>query len=319
MKTPLVTVAIPTFNSSNYIEKALESILCQSYQNIEIYLIDNCSTDDTLKIASQLKQRYIDTTFYIIQNETNIGAEANFNKCLEIGNGKYIAIYHSDDIYHHNIVAKSVEFLENNNSIAVATASTLINETDEIIKYQKLPLRINKKSDFNFKTLFRLILNQGNFIVCPSVMMKKEIISATCKFNFKKFKTSSDLGLWLNISQNGNFGFINEQLIQYRIHAKQGSYLTKRIFTLPDIIKVLKFYKQFDISQDTDVLYKKFLLKYSTKLGYTLFKHKKNVLAKKVVNYNLQQICNISLLSLNFKTLRYFLKNLYLLSKISKS
>ena len=85
---PLVTVFISCYNRQNFIRESLESVLKQSYKNIEILIIDDCSTDDTLKILAE----YQDDRIIILKNSTNMGIPYTRNKGLQNATGKYFAI-----------------------------------------------------------------------------------------------------------------------------------------------------------------------------------------------------------------------------------
>ena len=75
------------------------------------------------------------------------------------------------------------------------------------------PKGFDFEKSYSHDQLFKSVLKYGNFIVCPSVMMKRDIVEKTNKFNFDMFKTSSDLGLWLNLTEYGNFAFLESNLI----------------------------------------------------------------------------------------------------------
>lgn len=100
-----VSICIPTYNSVKFLHLMLDSIVEQTYKNIEVIISDNASTDNTVAFAQEYCDKY-KWNFY--QNEVNIGAGANFNKLIELTTGDYIAIYHADDVYHPTIVEESI-------------------------------------------------------------------------------------------------------------------------------------------------------------------------------------------------------------------
>ena len=85
---PKVSVCIPAFNAEGYIRSAIDSVILQTYQDFEILIVDNCSTDHTEAIVAELMLLSEKIIFY--KNEQNIGMAENFNKCLEYARGKYI-------------------------------------------------------------------------------------------------------------------------------------------------------------------------------------------------------------------------------------
>ena len=95
MTSPLVSVLIPVYNRASLISAAIESSLAQTYQNIEIIIVDNCSTDGTYEVV----QRYArcDARVKCWRNDENVGAIRNWIKCLDYSHGEYIKILFSDD------------------------------------------------------------------------------------------------------------------------------------------------------------------------------------------------------------------------------
>ena len=86
--TTRVSICIPTYNSATTIGETLNSILSQTYQDLEILVVDNASEDNTVKVA----QEFVDPRIRIYENETNLGGEGNFNRCIALAKGEYIAI-----------------------------------------------------------------------------------------------------------------------------------------------------------------------------------------------------------------------------------
>ncbi|MEI8672067.1 glycosyltransferase family 2 protein [Vibrio sp. SA48] len=114
---PLVTICIPTYNAASYIKETLSSIRKQTYSNIEIIIGDNASNDNT----EQIVRAYIDAhklgiSYY--KNDENLGYSGNCNKLINMANGEFVAIYHSDDVYNPNIVKEQVELLVGNEDLA---------------------------------------------------------------------------------------------------------------------------------------------------------------------------------------------------------
>lgn len=303
-----VTIVIPVYNGEKYLEDTLNSLLNQTYNDYEVYILDNCSIDNTCSIAKRYVNKY--NIFNYIVNSENIGAENNFNKAFTLGTGEYIAIYHSDDIYHDEIIKKSVEKLKNDEVCAVSCMSNLINKNNEVFKKQSFPKGFDFEKSYSHDQLFKSVLKYGNFIVCPSVMMKRDIVEKTNKFNFNMFKTSSDLGLWLNIAEYGKFAFLGTNLINYRMHSEQVSYKESLKLKLPDIFRVVKYYYR-NSKDNNQVLYYKFILKYTTKLCKKLNEKNKRFLYKKLKNINLNMIKYILKREFDIKTIRYFFKNIF--------
>src|SRR3990167_954010 len=93
---PLVSVCVPTFNSEKYLRQTLDCVLGQTFQDIEIVVVDNRSTDCTVGICREYQQQ--DRRLSIHENQTNLGAFANFNRCIQLATGTYIKFLMSDDL-----------------------------------------------------------------------------------------------------------------------------------------------------------------------------------------------------------------------------
>src|SRR4030066_149394 len=92
-----VCICVPCYNSSETIFETITSLQQQTYKDISIIVVDNASTDDTVAIVRKIAEN--DNRIEIRVNETNIGGEANYSRCIQLSQGDYTAIYHADDVY----------------------------------------------------------------------------------------------------------------------------------------------------------------------------------------------------------------------------
>lgn len=213
VKEKLVSICIPTYNAEKTIEETLQSILNQTYRNLEIIIVDDASTDSTLRTLKKFK----DFRIKIYRNSENIGAEHNWTKCVKLATGDYIAIFHADDIYNHRIIEKQIKILENYPSVlAVFTMADYINNDDKTIGGCDLPPELKHRNIYNFSEIFIPILNQKNIFITPSAMVRGEIFKKCMPFDWDHFETAADLDLWLRISKMGQIAILNEKLIKYR-------------------------------------------------------------------------------------------------------
>lgn len=247
---PLVTICIPTHNSEITIYKSLKSILCQTYKNIKIKILDNASTDKTIKIIKSFRDKRIK----IYKFKIKVSAEENFNRCIGVAEGKYTAIYHSDDLYNKDIVSMQVCFLEKNKNIGVVfTEGDLVNSNFEKISSINYPL-IKKNDNFNYEKniILKLLAKNYNFFLCPTAMVRTNIYKSEIKnFRHKLYKNSSDLDCWLRILNKSDIGVIKKNLISYRISKSQQTFLTRDYFKLPPFFKVMDYHlKNFKFSKN---------------------------------------------------------------------
>ena len=137
---PLVSICIPVFNGEKTIAKTIDSILNQTYKNVEIFVVDNCSSDSTVKIV----QEFRDSRIHLVLNDIHLPCgEYNWNRCFSYANGEFLAIFHADDIYLPDMISRQIEtFMKYPSVGAVFTQGNIINEKDEIIGEFRLPPEI---------------------------------------------------------------------------------------------------------------------------------------------------------------------------------
>lgn len=118
---PLVSICIPTRNRAHLVGTAIRSALEQTYSNLRVIVVDNCSTDGTVELLEQFRAQAPDRFRYVV-NPADLGMQGNFTRCFELAEGKYFKILCSDDRAYPTLVEKQVAALESHPSAAVATA-----------------------------------------------------------------------------------------------------------------------------------------------------------------------------------------------------
>lgn len=240
-KQPLVCICIPTYNAAATVRETLASVLSQTYPNLIVHISDNASTDDTLKEVATI----VDPRIRIHPLAHNIGAEGNFNRCIELAEGEYAAIFHADDIYEPDMLAKQVAFLQGSpDAAAVFTGATLIDDKGKEIGQIGLPKHIeSEKGLFDFRTMFKAVLKHSNFFICPSAMVRTAVYQQEIKtWRGELFKSSADLDVWLRILQNHLVGYLPEPLMRYRISEGQGSAKVRLETERADFFSVIDHY-----------------------------------------------------------------------------
>lgn len=236
---------MPVYNSESTLAKTLESLVTQDYPEIKIKIFDNCSIDGSVTIAKTYKEKYL--FIEIIQQDKNIGAEANFTKCLEGAEGDYTAIVHADDIYERTFVSQSVAALEGSrDAVASFCHANEIDSAGSISGERFFPTEI-KSLDLTILSgsqLKSLIYRYGNFIICPSVMARSDIYRDKIKmWNGVTYKTSADLDVWFRLSELGPIIALSKPLMKYRVAETSHSFRIARTrITKHDIFLVLERY-----------------------------------------------------------------------------
>ena len=130
-KLPLVTIGIPTYNRANgFLQEALQSAVAQTYQNIEIIVSDNCSTDNTETIVNS----FSDTRIKYVKQEKNIGAFNNMNFCVKEARGSFFHMLHDDDKIDPDFIETCVNAIPKGHKPGVVfTGMRIIDENENIV------------------------------------------------------------------------------------------------------------------------------------------------------------------------------------------
>jgi len=221
MNSELVSVCIPVYNGEHYIAETLTSLVNQTYENIEIIVSDNASTDNTVEIVKNIIKT--DDRIKLNINSKNLGYSGNLNVLIDLASSDFIAIYHADDIYDKTIIEKQLTILKENPSLGGCFTSA------QHISKDGNPINNNYNIDSCFSSeiislksfLLKFLEIGGSPLYCPSSMVKKNIYIELKKYN--NIKYIEDLDMWIRILEKYNLAVIKEKLLFYRIHEKQGS------------------------------------------------------------------------------------------------
>lgn len=241
-ESPLVCICVPTYNVEGTVKESIETILSQSYKNLVVHVSDNCSTDATLSVIESIG----DSRITLHRHEINVGGEGNFTRCIELAEGKYTAIFHADDLYEPEMVAKQVTFLESNPNIcAVFTTATLIDENGRALPdVWSPPFDARQKvAIYDFNKLLKTTLLHHNFLICPSAMVRTETYKKVIKvWGCDLFKSASDVDTWLRLAQSAPIAVLNDPLMRYRISSAQYSDINRKRTTRADFFLVMDEY-----------------------------------------------------------------------------
>jgi teichuronic acid biosynthesis glycosyltransferase TuaG len=214
-----IAVIMPAYNAAIYIGESIESVINQTYQNWELYIVDDGSTDDTKIIVS--KYLLDNRIRYIFQK--NSGQASARNNGINNTNANYIAFLDSDDKWESDKLAKQLLYFENNNIDLVFGPSYLINSKGERLNSKMSP----ENGIHSGELLINKLILGTFFIPILTVMVKKNVLIESALFNeSKKLKNAEDFDLWLRIAANGySMICISETLSNYRIHENQSTSL----------------------------------------------------------------------------------------------
>lgn len=208
---PLVSVCIPAYNNAGYIKDTIQSVLRQTYQNIELIVVDDHSTDNTVEVLESVQ----DERLKIYRNEKNLGMVGNWNRCLELATGDYVKLICADDMIAKNAIEKEAKAMRRNPSVNLVESDTRLvdingRKTGQFRRYPKSGVVDGRK-------LAKISLIIQNFYGAPvNNLIRRSALEKTGGFD-TSFTYILDFDMWLRISCTGDVYIIHEQLNSFRI------------------------------------------------------------------------------------------------------
>lgn len=206
--TPTVIVLLPVYNAAGFIAQTIESILAQTFTDFELLLINDGSSDESVKIIEQ----FTDPRIRLVHNERNLGLIETLNRGAALARGKYIARMDADDVALPQRLEKQVNFLEQHSGIHVVAAFVdFINTDGEVTGSWSTDRAANTEA------AIQAMMPQTNCIAHPAVMIRTETLR---QFLYSPAqKGAEDYDLWLRMLAAGkHIAKIEEVLLHYRIH-----------------------------------------------------------------------------------------------------
>jgi glycosyltransferase involved in cell wall biosynthesis len=219
-KIPLISVLIPVFNRVDLIEECVFSALNQTYQNYEIIIVDNCSTDGTWELLS--KKYKNQHSVKLFRNKRNIGPVQNWKKCIDLAQGDYSKILFSDDTINYDYLSETIKFMEDNVAFVFTAAAIGPCKEKSVINYrQKLGL-ITSKTYINDAILSPGSLLSPGAALFRTADLQKSFVDNLPGFNsqgFSYYGAGPDLLLFLiTASRYSYVRYCNSTSVFFRQH-----------------------------------------------------------------------------------------------------
>lgn len=207
MNSPAVSVVMSVYNGERWLKESIDSVLCQTFADFEFIIVDDGSTDQSPEIILEYASR--DSRIIVITKE-NSGLAESLNAGIERARGCWIARMDADDICKPDRFQKQVSYLKRNTNVAlVSGAVEYIDESGEVFG-RTYPITSKKQ-------IKKKILNFGNIIVHPAVMMRSDAINS-CGGYCAGLTTVQDYHLWRKfLRKNYDLSILPDVLIYYRI------------------------------------------------------------------------------------------------------
>ena len=204
----LVSIVMPTYNSSEFVVESIFSIQAQTYTNWELLITDDCSSDKTVKLIQNLAS--MDSRIKVFQLTENGGAGVARNHSLEKAAGRYIAFLDSDDLWAPEKLEKQLMFMAQLNADFSFTAYNHIDIAGDFLKKIEVPASVDHRS-----------LLIGNVIATSTVIIRREAFQ---DLNMPNFPRAQDFALWLKLLREVAKAYgLKESLSDYRVTPNTGN------------------------------------------------------------------------------------------------
>ncbi|SLJ84844.1 glycosyltransferase family 2 protein [Psychrobacter sp. DAB_AL43B] len=209
IKEPLVSVVIPCYNHEDFVQHSVQSVIDQTYKNIELIIIDDGSKDGSVakieEMVALCEQRFVR---FQVRSRPNKGLSTTLNEAIEWCEGKYVALLASDDIILEHKTQVQVDFLEKNQVItAVCGGVELIDQYNNLIK-----VKLKPEKTYSFE---EIIMHRFELPAATQMIRRDALIEVN---GFNPDIVLEDWYMWLKLSQIGKIHYMNQVLALYRQH-----------------------------------------------------------------------------------------------------
>jgi len=215
-----VSVVIPSYNHEKYVRVCIQSVLDQTYQDFEIVITDDGSTDETVNVIKE----FDDSRIQLYTHAKNKGACTAINNCIRKAASKYIAVLNSDDAWEPTKLEKQVQYLDSHPEIgAVFTKVVLVNEAGNLIGPEEYKnFYIFEKENRSRYEWLNFFFASANCLCHPSVLIRKKCYDEVGLYD-ERMANLGDLDMWVRLCLKYNIHILDEKLVRFRIMADKSS------------------------------------------------------------------------------------------------
>lgn len=219
MSQPFISIITPTYNHEDYVEQCIKSVQQQShFNNWELLVIDDHSTDSTIKIVNKLRKT--DKRIKLIIHNNNWGIQNlqhTYNQAIKICQGEFVAILEGDDYWPKDKLISQVSALQNDNNAVLSYGKwELVNNGGRHIYIRNYPFNKDKLNNTPIHSIFDLFLNLQFDIVSSTVLIKRNALEKIGGIQSDTYYPFTDIPTYLALAKIGKFVFIDKVLGCYR-------------------------------------------------------------------------------------------------------
>lgn len=280
--TDIVSVILPVYNGEKFVGRAIESVLDQTYEGLELIVVDDGSSDNSLDVV----QSYTDSRLKLFK-KTNGGPASARNFGIKHSFGEFIALIDQDDLWYPEKLEKQIILLSQNSKLGMVYC-------DALSVYEDGSGPTSKWSELHVPQTGKVFIDlyQGNFILSSSAIFRKSLIHKIGLVDEdKKYFGVDDYECWLRIALNSEIGYVPEILVERRLHKSNLSFRNKKSQAMmyTNAIEVRKKYNKLYpniflkrylsnsyLSQVNDLLYNRLIAQTLKNLLYAFLVDKAN-------------------------------------------
>ncbi|OYZ76249.1 MULTISPECIES: glycosyltransferase [unclassified Polaromonas] len=257
-KRPLVSVIVPSYNHERYIQECIESIANQTYENIELIVIDDGSNDSSIRILKNLEKLYGFTL--LLQDNKGLASTLNLG-IKKMAHGEFIATCASDDYWMPDKIEKQIVFLLNNNQYPMCYGKTYYVDENSKILSKEDKSNNGLKGGWIFDDIFTFKLHPP-----VNYLFRKEIFDKIGLYDESLFAEDYDMNL--RIASDYEIGFINEYIGYYRINGGKEKLALKECINDSHLKTIEKYKKNYKYLTAKNMVTLRRCLNYSASFRY---------------------------------------------------
>jgi glycosyltransferase involved in cell wall biosynthesis len=214
MPSPLVTVVCLCYNHSSYLQEAIESVLNQTYKNIQIIVVDDASTDESVVKIDQLGKQY--PSLELLMLKQNVGNCKAFNSAVPLIKGNFIIDFATDDVMLPDRIERQIDFfsaLDNSTGVVFMDAIYIDSNGKFLRNHYEYLVKKNLLTHIPQGDIYRDVLTTY-FIASPTMMMTREVLDALGGYD--ENLAYEDFDFWIRSSRLFKYAFLNEKLTKIR-------------------------------------------------------------------------------------------------------
>jgi glycosyltransferase involved in cell wall biosynthesis len=205
---------MPSFNYARYLGLAIKSVLSQSYSDLEVIIVDDCSNDGSREIAEEWA--HLDDRVVLVRHNVNRGLAAARNSGLGVSSGEFVALCDADDVWLPNKLSTQMRYFKRWPELGLVHSDSVIIDQDGNLTGQRFSVLMHTKRQRASGNVFGELCER-NFLCVPTVTLRREAVQYAGGFDVS-LRSLEDWVCWTMVSRKYLFYYVDEALVQYRMH-----------------------------------------------------------------------------------------------------